>query len=110
MSKFYNTSRGSVSATIEGEVAVFPPKQWTHLADSLEMSSSLKSLLDQGVLIPGAHLVVSAPATASKPRPSAKKTAPFVFVPAPAKVEAKADAKAEGKTKEDRPLPSSDKK
>jgi hypothetical protein len=108
MSKFYNTSRGSVSATIGGEVAVFAPKQWTELRDDAEMSQSLKSLLDQGVLIPGPHRVVVVAAQASKPRlgsaPPKKNLKPEVPV--------KADApKAEAATKaKDHPAPSSDKK
>ena len=104
MSKFYNTSRGSVSATIGGVVAVFAPKQWTELADGIELSASLKSLLDQGVLIPGAHHVVTAAAKASKPR-----NAEVASKPPKLKVEA-APVKVEAKAKEDRPLPSSDKK
>lgn len=110
MSKFYNTSRGSVSATIGGVVAVFAPKQWTELDDGIELSASLKSLLDQGVLIPGAHHVVSAVARASKPRDveAPKKDSKIKVEAAPAKVEAKPEAAP--KAKEDRPLLSSDKK
>ena len=109
MSKFYNSSRGSVSATIGGEVAVFAPKKWTTLADDIELSSSMKSLLDQGILIPAVMPAELRASSSSKPRtPAPKKSA------APAKVEAKADAKPEAKPeakiKDDRPLSSSDKK
>lgn len=106
MSKFYNTTRGSVSATIEGKVAVFPPKEWTSLPDDVELSASLKSLLDQRALIPETRAIPRVAAKKSKSAPpAASKKAP---VPAPAPV--KVEAKPEAKIKDDRPLPSPEKK
>jgi len=113
MSKFYNTSRGSVSATIDGAVAVFAPKHWTELAGNFELSSSLKSLLDQGILVPGAPRVVVTPARASKLRNPVlpKRELKSKTEVAPAKVEAPAvKAKEDSpKAKEALPLLSPDK-
>jgi len=104
MSKFYNTTRGSVSATIEGKVAVFPPKAWTSLPDDVELSASMKSLLDQRALIPEIRAIPLIAAKKSKSGVTiAVKKAP---VPAPAKPEAKPEAKV----KEDPILPSPEKK
>lgn len=112
MSKFFNTARGPVSATIGSSVVVFPPKEWTSLPDG-ELSASMKSLLDQRVLIPAKTSTVRLVATPSKPPvvllPKKDKTVKVVEAPVKV-VEAKVETKPDAKAKEDRPLQPSDKK
>jgi hypothetical protein len=119
MSKFFNTSRGPVTATIGKQVVCFPGKQWTTLADDIEMSASLKSLLAQGTLIPE---VASKPLVAAKsskdkvaPKPPAKPEAKPAPKPAPkpeVRMEVKAadDVKPAPKPKDADALLTSDKK
>lgn len=84
MPKFFNSSRGPVTATVDGTVIVFPAKQWTVLDDSLGISASLQSLVEQRVLVLSKDSKPLKVAVASKPKPSrSAKDAPSKPSPKP---------------------------
>lgn len=76
MAKFFNTTRSSLNATVDGTVLVFPSKAWTVVDDAVGTSASLQSLVEQKLLmfVPGNKPF--APAASSKPRGADKPVAP----------------------------------
>jgi len=101
MSQFFNVSSGPVTATSDGSVVVFPPKQWTTIPGNSGISESINGLVKRGVLIPAPEKTVNVSAKASKPRvqPNAAppKKAPAKD-PKPKKAEARKPEKAPAKS------------
>jgi len=72
MGKYYNKTRGPLSATLrDGSVMVFKPKAWVTVADSLASSSSMVGHVRRGLLVrsPIPDLVPEAQKPEPKPKP-----------------------------------------
>jgi hypothetical protein len=91
MPKFFNSSRGPVTATIGSDVIMFPSKQWTLIDADLGISSSLQSLVDQKILKMAEDSSPLKAATASKPNKAAREAA--AKAAASSKAASKADVK-----------------